>query len=517
MQETGRLRLWSGILTGALLAGLAGCGGDEPPTASGPSGPGSPAAPRAQARAPAGAPAAVVRNVVIVSIDTLRADRLGPYGYQRPTSPNLSALAQKSVVFTRAQSQSAQTAPSHASLFTSAYGETHGLINVHGDASQMRTLPAGLTTLAEVLQRSGLETAAFVSDGNLTRGMGMSRGFALWDEKNEDVSGRVAALLGWMQSPDRKRFLAMLHTYQVHAPYVPPADVAQRFIDKGYSGPLLARLQRYWTLPWEKQWAGGVGADYWEGMLEYTADDVRFLSDLYDGEIAYADDVLRRLFQELLAGERSKDTAVVVLSDHGEEFRDHGKFQHDQVFQELIHVPLLVRVPSAATRVPWTGEVAAPVELVDVAPTIAELLGVDATEAGWTGRSLVPLLDPLRRAASGDPERAQFSELSMETDHGEKVFRTVTWHGWKYIHGEQPGMQAKWEWLFDLSKDPHEKADRLADTGPEVVSMLAELRRRLDEHTQVCLERAASAGASESVSVPDELRENLNQIGYTGR
>jgi arylsulfatase A-like enzyme len=518
IRGAGRVRLWVGTCAAALLFGLASCGGDEPPAGvAGPAAPAGPATSRNQALPPAGPPAALVRNVLIVSVDTLRADRLGPYGYQRPTSPNLSALAQKAVVFTRAQSQSAQTAPSHASLFTSAYGETHGLINVHGDASQMRTLPAGLATLAEVVQRAGLETAAFVSDGNLTRGMGMSRGFGLWDEKNEDVSGRVAALLGWMESPDRQRFLALLHTYQVHAPYVPPADVAQRFIDKGYTGPLRARLERYWTLPWEKQWAGGVGADYWEGMLEYTAEDVRFLSDLYDGEIAYADDVLRKVFQELLTGVRSKDTALVVLSDHGEEFRDHGKFQHDQVFQELIHVPLLVRVPSAVTRVPWTGEVESPVELVDVAPTITELLGVDASQAGWAGRSLVPLLDPLRRGASGDPERAQFSELGMETDHGEKVFRTITWHGWKYIHGEQPGMQAKWEWLFDLSKDPHEKADRLADTGAEVVAMLAELRRRLDEHTRVCLERAASAGASESVNVPDELRENLNQIGYTGR
>jgi len=500
----------------ALLGALASSGcGDEPSAVNG-----TPAVAQAPASTPSPpatpTPAALVRSVILVSIDTLRADRLEPYGYQRPTSPNLAAMGQRAVVFTRAQAQAPQTAPSHASLFTSAYGETHGLINVHGDASQMRTLPAGLTTLAEVVQRGGIETAAFVSDGNLTRGMGMNRGFGLWDEKNEDVKGRVDALLSWMLAPDRQRFLAVLHTYQVHAPYVPPAEVAQRFIDKGYAGPLLARTQRYWTLPWDQQWAGGVGADYWDGMLEYTPDDVRFLSDLYDGEIAYADDVLRKLFQEVLAGARSKDTAIVVLSDHGEEFRDHGKFQHDQVFQELVHVPLLVSVPAAATRVPWTGEVDVPVELVDVAPTIAELLGVDARAAGWVGRSLVPLLDPLKRSSAGDPERAQFTELTMGTDHGPKVFRTVTWHRWKYIHGEQPELKATWEWLFDLAKDPHEKSDRLSDTGAEAVAMLGELRRRLEAHTQAALDRAATAGSSDSVNVPDELRESLNQMGYTG-
>jgi arylsulfatase A-like enzyme len=345
----------------------------------------------------------------------------------------------------------------------------------------------------------------------------MDRGFGLWDERNEEVSKRVAALVGWLGDPGRGRFVALLHTYQVHAPYVPPREVAERFIDHGYAGPLRARLEKYWTLPWEQQWAGGVGSDYWQGMLDYTPDDVRFLSDLYDGEIAYADDQLRRLFQELLTGARSKDTAVVVLSDHGEEFRDHGKFQHDQLFEELVHVPLIVSVPASVTRVPWTGNVSTPVELVDVAPTVAELLGLDARDARWEGRSLVPLLDPLRRAGAADEERARYSELTMDSDHGLKQFRCVTWRGWKYIFGEQPELKATWEWLFELTGDPAERKDRLGDTSPEAVEMLAALRQRLSEHSQRALERAVEAGRGEAVSVPEELRESLNQLGYTGK
>jgi arylsulfatase A-like enzyme len=491
---------------------LAACGNDE---SAGRVPQGS--EPRAEGAAAPAPSAAVVRNVVIVSIDTLRADRLQSYGYGRETSPNLSALGQRGVLFMQAQSQSSQTAPSHASLFTSSYGETHGLVNVHGETSKMRTLPPGLTTMAELASQAGLETAAFVSDGNLTRGMGMDRGFRLWDERNEEVSKRVGALLGWLDDPGRGRFVALVHTYQVHAPYVPPREVAERFIDHGYGGPLRARLEKYWTLPWEQQWAGGVGSDYWQGMLDYTPDDVRFLSDLYDGEIAYADDQLRRLFQELLTGARSKDTAVVVLSDHGEEFRDHGKFQHDQLFEELVHVPLIVSVPASVTRVPWTGKVATPVELVDVAPTVAELLGLDARDARWEGRSLVPLLDPLRRAAAADEERARYSELTMDSDHGLKEFRCVTWRGWKYIHGEQPELKATWEWLFELTGDPGERKDRLGDTSPEAVEMLGALRQRLSEHTERSLKRAVEAGRGEAVSVPDELRESLNQLGYTGK
>ena len=499
----------AGVLACVVGWALSACSGDEPDPVPQPMARPAPAS--------AGPAAAVVRNVVIVSIDTLRADRLQPYGYRRETSPNLAALSQRGVLFERAQAQSSQTAPSHGSLFTSSYGETHGLVNVHGDATKMRTLPPGLVTLAEAASRGGLETAAFVSNGNLTRGMGMDRGFGTWDERNEEVSKRVVALMSWLADPGRGRFLALLHTYQVHAPYVPPREVAERFIDRSYAGPLRGRLEKYWTMPWEQQWAGGVGADYWEGMLDYSAEDVRFLSDLYDGEIAYADDQLRPLFQEVLAGPRSTDTALIVLSDHGEEFKEHGKFQHDQVFQELLHVPLLVSVPAAATRIPWTGRVSSPVELVDVAPTVAELLGLDVRDAVWEGRSLVPLLDPLRRAGAGDAERALFSELTMDSDHGVKRFRSVVWRGWKYIHGEQPELRATWEWLFDLESDPGERKDRLADRSPEASEMLSALRKRLDDHSAAAQRRAVEAGRGEAVEVPDELRESLNQLGYIGK
>lgn len=499
---------WVSVL-GLAGAMLAACSDERPRVAE-------PVRPAATPLPPVGP--ALVRNALIISIDTLRADRLQAYGASRDTSPNLAALGQRGVVFTRAQAQSAQTAPSHASLLTSTYGETHGIINVHGDTSVMRGLPPGLITLADVASRDGIQTAAFVSNGNLTRAMGMNRGFALWDEKNEDVTGRIDACRSWMSEPDRGRFLALVHTYQVHAPYVPPREIAERFIDKSYSGPLLSRLQRYWPMSWQEQWAGGVGEDYWAGMLEFSKDDVRFLSDLYDGEIAYTDSVLRKLLQELATGPRAADTAVIVLSDHGEEFMDHGKYQHDQLFQELIHVPLMMSVPAVSTQMRWTGNVDAPVELVDVAPTVAELLGVDARGAGWEGRSLVPLLDPLRRASAVDADRAQFSELTLDPAPkiGRKQYRTVTWHGWKYIHGYQPDIDHTFEYLFDLNQDPGERVNRLADTSAEAAEMLAKLKQLLEEHRVHCLAQAAKAGEAAGVSVDEEMRRNLEQLGYTG-
>ncbi|HZM00781.1 MAG TPA: sulfatase, partial [Planctomycetota bacterium] len=482
---------------------LGGCGGAVSTPASG----GSADAPEA-----ADPPVALVQNVVLVSLDTLRADRLDSFGYHRSTAPNLAGLQQRAVMFSRAQAQSGQTAPSHASLLTSTYGETHGIINVHGDAAKMRTLPAGLPTIAEVASRAGIETGAFVSNGNLTRGMGMDRGFSVWDEKNEDIVGRIDACMRWIRDPERGRFLALLHTYQVHAPYVPPREVAERFVDHGYAGPLRARLERYWAMSWGEQWSGGVGADYWGGMLQFTKDDVRFLSDLYDGEIAFADAELRALLQEVLTGPVSTSTALIVLSDHGEEFRDHGKFQHDQLFEEIIHVPLFVSMPVQAGGITWTGDVDAPVELVDVAPTVAEIMGLGAWPPEWEGRSLVPLLDPLRRTAAVDRERVQFSELTL--DPGPKQFRTVTWRGWKYIHGYQQDLDATWEWLFDLSRDPGELSSLMQDERPETVEMLANLRERLEAHSQRCREKAAAAGQVEMVTLTEEMRRNLDQLGY---
>lgn len=456
----------------------------------------------------------LARNVIVVSLDTLRADRLGVYGYGRSTSPNLTALAERSVVFERAQAQAPQTAPSHASLFTSQFVGTHGVRNVHSGDTELYQLPRGLTTLAEILQEGGVATGAFVSGGNLTRRMGMDRGFDVWDETNEDVRDRLDALLTWVLRPERERFFAFVHTYQVHAPYLPPRDVYPQFVDSSYDGPLRPRLERYLDMPPEQAWAGGVGPDYWEGMLSFSDADVDFLSDLYDAEIAYLDGQLRRLLEVLFRSELSTDTALVVLADHGEEFKDHGKFQHDQVYEELVRVPLMVRLPGPLERDGWKGRVGAPVELIDVAPTVVELMGLEAEDVEWRGRSLVPLLSP-DRAAAADEDRPQFSEMVI--DPGPKLYRTVTWRGWKYIHAYQVNIDHTWEWLFDLRRDPGERDNLIASTDTTAVAMLSSLREMLDEYTLENRERAEAAGPRDAVGVDDAMRAALEGLGYVER
>jgi arylsulfatase A-like enzyme len=456
-----------------------------------------------------------VRNVVLISVDTLRADRLGLYGDKRGTSLNLDSVGKASVVFERALAQASQTAPSHASAFTSLPPGVHGIYNVHGDDTLTPVLPAGVRTLAEQVSAAGIDTAAFVSGGNLTKAMGMNRGFRLWDERNEDVAARVDAFLKWLSAKGDGRFLGLVHTYQVHAPYVPPADVAPRFVSASYSGALRATYERYLAMSSAEAFMRGAGPDYWgPDMLNYTEEDVAYLSDLYDAEICYADSQLRRIFETLLKGPRRDDTAIIVFSDHGEEFREHGKFQHDQAYQELLHVPLVVYAGAALEKQGWKGRVQTPVELMDLPPTVCELLGVALPGDVWAGRSLVPMMRPDTREAARRDERPVFAEFKR--DHGKHLYRAVAWHDWKYIIHRQLDTGRVWEHLFDLAKDPGEQQnliDSTQDPAPTNLRRLRELLGQLDLRQESLSGRVGVPG-SEPTS--DETRRMVESLGYTG-
>jgi arylsulfatase A-like enzyme len=461
--------------------------------------------------------AGLAENVLLISLDTLRSDRLQPYGYRRPTSPNLAAIADRGVLFEQARAQAPQTAPSHASLFTSSYPGVHRVINVHGPTPQMFELPAGLTTMAELLSGNGFQTGGFVSGGNLTRRMGMDRGFDVWDEQLTDIEDRIDRCLEWMLAPDRGRFFAFLHSYQVHAPYLPPQEFYEEFCDPAYTGRLRDRTDRYLAMPAKQAWEAAAGPVYWEGMLEYDEQDVRFLSDLYDAEVRYVDSQVRRLWEVMASGGLLQNTIVIFLSDHGEEFMDHGKYQHDQVFDELLHVPLIVRFPAQLENAGFKGRVGELVELVDVAPTVAELLGVSAANVEWSGRSLVELMKSVAdkpHVAFSSSERPSFSELHI--DPGPKIHRTVTWRGWKYIHIWQVDIDHTWEYLFNTAKDPREKRNLMSSSDADTQRILDALQKRLEDQTVRNREAALRVGPGGSLEVDADMLEMMRKLGYVG-
>jgi arylsulfatase A-like enzyme len=226
------------------------------------------------------------------------------------------------------------------------------------------------------------------------------------------------------------------------------------------------------------------------------------------------DSQLRRVLEVVLKGPRREDTAIIVFSDHGEEFRDHDKFQHDQIYEELIHVPLVIYAGAALEKQGWKGRVQTPVELMDLPPTVCELLGVAPPADVWAGRSLVPLLRPDSRAAAERDEHPVFAEFLRE--HGKHSYRTVAWHGWKYIVHRQTDTGKVWEHLFDLVNDPREQRNLIDSAVEPAPTNLGHLRTLLSQLDQRETAMASHVGVGGAAPVSDEMRRDLSNLGYTG-
>ena len=311
------------------------------------------------------------KNVVIVTLDSLRADRLGVSGYGRPTTPNLDAFAAESVRFTNAFSTSSFTPPSHASLLTSRWVGHHGLLT-------WNALPAEQLTLPEILSRYGYRTGASVNL-QLLSGQGLGQGVAWQREGLRDGSGIVREALEFMQEEPGRPFFLWLHFYDVHRPYKRPTDVVGGY--GRYEPVSFGDVNEDYNLEPEDVEERGLGADA-----------LRYVSDRYDNGVIYTDTLLAPLLAALAAPERRADTLVILTADHGESLLEHPErlFSHDPFLLSVVtRIPLLMRYPGAAAAGSVRSEL---VSLVDLAPTVLEVLGVDAP-ASFEGKSLVGLND----------------------------------------------------------------------------------------------------------------------------
>ncbi len=312
------------------------------------------------------------RGYVLISLDTLRADRLGCYGYPLPTSPFLDRLAERSTLFEHAYVQYPSTLTSHMSIFTGLYPAEHG---VYPPAA---VLGDGVLTLPRAFQDAGFSTAGFTEGGFMQGRFGFRHGFDLFQARDRDGSEAVEKTferglrflrdLGYDEP-----FFLFLHTYAVHAPYDPPPAERALFWDgeapPGVFPPTGRELARH------------------NNRGDLLTPEVRdYYSALYDAEIRHLDGVLERFFDSMAELGLLDDTTVVITADHGEEFQEHGRMNHTQLYSEVLRVPLLfVHPDAAATRH------GAPVESVDLAPTLYELARIEP-QAELSGRSLAPLL-----------------------------------------------------------------------------------------------------------------------------
>jgi choline-sulfatase len=418
------------------------------------------------------------RHLVVISLDTLRADHLGLYGYRRETSEELDRWARGALVFERAVAPSNATVASHHALLQSRA------------ASRALAQRDAAPTLAEWLREQGFRTAAFTGGGTLSRATGFARGFDVWDEDNPALAQglpKALAFLDGVARDDARSFL-FLHCFDVHLPYDPPSPFDRRFTRADYHGKVTGPA----TLPLLR----GVRRIFEQAHLPeppaLDADDRAQVTALYDGEIANADALLAQLLHRLDAPDLRERAVVVILSDHGEEFWEHGSVLHAHtLYQELLHVPLVIRAPAEAGA---PRRIEQRVSLLDVVPTALELLGVPAPP-GIEGRSLRRLL-----AAAQEAPRPVFAEgFAFDAR-----LQAVIDGEWKAIRDLGSGRVA----LYDLGEDPGEASDVAAARPGDVARLTGLLDAAL----------GAAPAAQNPMPLPQQVEpateERLRALGY---
>ncbi|MDP8235267.1 MAG: sulfatase [Candidatus Erginobacter occultus] len=426
-------------------------------------------------------PAAPGPNIILISIDTLRADRLGCYGYRFDTTPAMDRLASRSTVFRQAITPVPRTAPSVASILTGLYPHTHGV------RSNWIPLPGEFPALAELLRNRGYRTAAIVGNYVLKRQYsGFDRGFELFDDRmparelNRDIweksaSDITASALRWLEENREEQFFLWLHYQDPHGPYIAPPEYGD-FFARSEEDPIPADLvPAYQLLPWIPEQNGQVDAEAYRAS--------------YDREIKYCDDAIGQLLGELTRLGLD-DTVIILVSDHGESLGEHEYFfEHGGfIYDPSSRVVLIVHLPGLA----GPGEVDGQVSVLSIAPTLLELAGVPVP-AEMAAPSLLPLL-------RGTKDRIE-ETIFIERLNKLKAVRTSRW---KYIRN----LQNSREELYDLKNDPGE-TQNLSELNPGIC-------REMNRQLEAWMNPADRIPLTEvrEMMIDKEDRKALRSLGY---
>lgn len=436
-------------------------------------------------------------NVLLVVVDTLRADRLGVYGNPRGLTPFLDQLAQRGTVFANTYAATSWTCPSIATLFTSRYASQH-----HVNSFEASIAPDEVT-LAELLAKRGYLGAGFSANLRMLEANGYAQGFAAWQAYSSDDAGGAKPrgpllrreAMQWVQravadKADHGPLLLYLQYMEPHTPYQPVEPFKTKFA-RG-------------AIPINEDAARAKLA----ALKPLSPAEVERLESLYDGEVATVDDELRSLFGELEASGFLRDSIVVITADHGEEFGEHGTFLHGlTLYNGVMRVPLIIVAPG----VPGGRVVAEPVSLVDVAPTLLELTGLPPAPS-FEGRSLVPLM------GSAWAPQAVWAKLKQLVSTREVIGEIEPYgeqmdmrkHTQAIVRGEQKLLVTPHgnTSFYDVQNDPGEMAPLDGASIPAADRMMHALQQRRAELQT----RAAVAGAR--APLDDATREQLRGLGY---
>jgi arylsulfatase A-like enzyme len=421
------------------------------------------------------------RSAVLLVIDTCRYDEIGRITPAGPVTPNIDRFAATASAFSGCTAPAPWTLPSVASLLTAVYPTAHGALGRYPNFARLRP---EVRTAAELLTGAGFETGAYVNVAFLDPILGLGRGFASYDyaaganRKSRSASETVDEAIRWIDRHRAERFFLFVHFFDPHMDYDPPEPFRSRFL-AGYAGSMKPPF---------------AGAERWKKERPITMEVRDFARSLYRGEIAAVDEACGLLLTHLETAGLAKETVVAIVSDHGEEFWDHGAFEHGHsLYEEVIHVPCLIRSPGAK----GPRRIDARVSLVDVIPTLFELLDIPA-ESAWQGESLVPLLE-------GKPPKGPRYRYSESLLYGYE-WKAVVGDRYKFSWDEERDKMA----LFDLGVDPGEKRD-LSKERPEEVRAMASV---LLEWFRGLLDRTGGSLQGETVDMEKEVVEQLRALGY---
>lgn len=412
------------------------------------------------------------RNIILISIDTLRADHLSLYGYEKVTDPFLRAFGEQGTVFEHCYAHVPRTLPSHATLFLSRHYSAHRIAQTLERDSR---IAPGTRTLASHLKDAGYQTAAFTDGGWMVRELGLSEGFEEFRQSSgidvpsdardylpgfENIS---SAALGWLDERELRPFFLFLHCYDVH----------------DYFTDLPRRMKMIMELYQKERNAE-------EGEIERIV-------EAYDNRIASFDGLFKSFVIDLRQRGLLENTLLVILSDHGEGFGEHGSFVHgDNLYQESVHVPCILSGPDIpkGVRVPY------PVGLIDIFPTICQWAGVQEPTS-VQGSSILPFVEAVVQSQS----RA-YSPVFLEIDRPDSSraliswpMKLLTWH-------------AKPSELYDLVDDPREQADLYESQGASERELLKQL------HSTVSAS-VAFPPSDAPAALSEELTDRLKDLGYT--
>ena len=424
-------------------------------------------------------------GVVLIVVDTLRADHLGLYGYARDTSPGIDRWAERAAVFEQALATAPWTLPTFGSIFTGHLPTTHLAGRKPGGAGRSG-LNAALPTLTEQLHEAGFATGALVANPFLRERFGFARGFESYDYRRGRRADETVDLgLAWLDEHSQEPFFLFLHLMDPHLPYQAPEPLLGRYS---------ADAERLEPERAERQLQKGRNPMPRRRVIKQRAATMTpgqrdFVIGRYDEEVAYTDTALERLFDALAERDLWDSTLVVLTSDHGEELFDHDSFEHGHTFfQELLRVPLVIWAPRVEPR-----REATPVSVADVAPTILEAVGLEPA-AELSGVSLWREL----HSGAEPPERRLLAEAVL---YGKEKKAIVEWP-FKLIWEPESDRYA----LFDLAADPGETRDLAGERAALVTRLAGLLRQRLEE--------AATASPMEEVEIDAELEQELRALGY---